>query len=314
MRIFFFVFNFTLGISIFLLGLSMLGNALSSILGFRLRTFLTRFTSTKGCSLLAGLAVTGLVQSSSVVNATMVVLVDSGVLSIHQAVAVMLGANIGTTVTAQMIALPMAKLAIPMAFGGLILIFLAKRPVLGRAVFSLGAVFFGLDFTAAAAAPLLRWPPVERILLELTGTPPLAVFAGVVLTVLVQSSSAVTGLAVGLAGRNLLTLPAAVGIALGSNIGTVFTTLLASVGRSRGSKAAAYADFFFNLGGVLLILPLFSFFVRVTALLSVSPARQVAHAHTLFNCITALAALPLLNNLANLAWAWAGIRLRNKNR
>src|SRR5690554_8186034 len=85
MRIFFFVFNFTLGISIFLLGLSMLGNALSSILGFRLRTFLTRFTSTKGCSLLAGLAVTGLVQSSSVVNATMVVLVDSGVLSIHQA-------------------------------------------------------------------------------------------------------------------------------------------------------------------------------------------------------------------------------------
>ena len=177
MRIFFFVFNFTLGISIFLLGLSMLGNALSSILGFRLRTFLTRFTSTKGCSLLAGLAVTGLVQSSSVVNATMVVLVDSGVLSIHQAVAVMLGANIGTTVTAQMIALPMAKLAIPMAFGGLILIFLAKRPVLGRAVFSLGAVFSAWTLLQPPQRPLAL-APVERILLELTGTPPLAVFAG----------------------------------------------------------------------------------------------------------------------------------------
>lgn len=314
MRIFLFVLNFTVGISIFLLGLRMLGTTLSSILGFRLQAVLTKFTSTKSRSLFAGLVTTGLVQSSSVVNATMVILVDSEVLSIQQAIGVMLGANIGTTFTAQIVALPVTKLATPLFFSGLLLIGIAKRPALGRAVFGLGAVLFGMDFTASAVAPILRLAGVQKILVELAGTPPLAVLAGILLTAVVQSSSAVTGLTIGLTGRNLLTLPAAIGIALGSNVGTVITTLLASMGRSRASRATAYADFLFNLGGVFVIMPFFPLFLRLIKSLSSSPARQVAHAHTLFNCITALAVLPFLNKLANLAWAWAGIRLRNKNK
>ena len=314
MRIFLFAMNFILGISIFLLGLRLLGNTLSSLLGFRLRAFLIRFTSTKQRSLLTGLATTSLVQSSSIVNSTMVVLVDSGVLSIGQALGVMLGANIGTTITVQIVALPVEKVAIPLLLGGMFLIYMLKRRALGTAMFSMGTVFFGLSYTTRVLAPFLKLPAVQRTLVELTGTPLQACLVGIILTGIVQSSSAVTGLVVRLAGLNLLTLPAAVGIALGSNIGTVVTTLLASLGRSRASKATAYGDLLFNLGGVLLTLPVYPLFLRFIQFFSHNPARQVAHAHTFFNAITALAALPLLDYLASLAWLWAGIWPRDKNK
>lgn len=314
MRIFLFALNFILGISIFLLGLRLLGNALSSILGFRLRAFLTQFTSTKQRSLFTGLAITSLIQSSSVVNSTMVVLVDSGVLSIGQALGVMLGANIGTTVTGQILALPVEKVAIPLLLGGMLLVYVAKRRSLGTAAFSMGAVFFGLTYTTRVLTPFLQIPMVQRTLVELTKTPLQACVVGVILTGIVQSSGAVTGLVIRLAGHNLLTPSAAIGIALGSNVGTVITTLLASLGRSKASKATAYGDFLFNLGGVLLILPVYPLFVRLIQPFSQNPARQVAHAHTFFNAISALVALPLLDYLASLAWVWAGIRPRNKNK
>lgn len=314
MGIFLVVINFILGVSIFLLGLRMLGSTLSSILGFRLRAFLTRFTSTRGRSFLTGIGTTCLIQSSSVVNSTMVVLVDSGVLEMRQALGVMLGANIGTTLTAQIMALPVEKAILPLLFGGLLLIYVGRRPNMGKAVFSLGAVFFGLTFTTGILVPILDLPAVQRLLLEITGSFPRACLVGVILTALVQSSSAVTGLVVSLAGSNLLALPAAIGIAIGSNVGTVITTLLASLGKSRASKATAYADFLFNLGGALLILPVYPLFLRLVQLISSSPGRQVAHAHTLFNIITAAIALPLLDKLASLAWAGAGIWLRNKNK
>lgn len=313
MRIFLFMVQFTLGMSIFMLALKMLGDTLSSILGFRLRALFTRFTSNKINSLATGLVATALVQSSSIVNSTMVVLVDSGVLAVPQALGVILGANIGTTLTAQIVALPVESAAIPLVLVGLVVIYIVKRPALGKACLSLGAVFFGLNYTTGVLAPLLGLPAVQKILLELTGTPIRACVVGVILTSVVQSSGAVTGLVVSLAGRNLLTLSAAVGVALGSNVGTVVTTLIASLGRSRASKATALGDFLFNLVGVLLILPVFPFFLGLVGSLSMYPGRQVAHAHTLFNIITALATLPALDNLAKLAWSWAGIRGRNKN-
>ena len=314
MRISLFFISFALGISIFLLGLQLLGSTMSGILGARLRAFLLRFTSTKLRSLMTGLITTGLVQSSSVVNSTMVVLVDSRILSMRQALGVILGANIGTTVTAQIMALPVERLALPLVVGGLLLVSLAKRPALGGAVCSLGAVFFGLEFTTRVLAPVLKHPVVQASLVQLTETPIRACFVGAILTALVQSSSAVTGLTIGLTRQGVLTLPAAIGVALGSNVGTVLTTLLASLGRSRASKATAYADFLFNLGGVILVLPIYPLFLRVIQLLSAQPARQVAHAHSVFNVITAFVALPLLDYLATLAWAGAGIRLRNKNK
>lgn len=314
MRIFFFAANLGLGIGIFLLGLKLLTNALETVLGFRLHSVLTRLTATKVKGLLVGLLLTAFIQSSSAVGAALVVLTDTGVLSLTQALGVMLGANVGTTVTAQLIALPLERTALPLCAVGLAVRYLGQRKSAGTALFGLGAVFFGLSFSTWALAPLLKAPAMRSVITTLTDTPLEAVSFGMVLTILAQSSSAVTGLVIGLVKQNLLPASVAVAMALGSNVGTVATTLLASVGRSRAGRATAYADFLFNLGGVVLILPVFPLFFQVVQSLSADPSRQVAHAHTLFNGVTALLALPFLQHLAGLAWRGAGIGGANKNK
>ncbi|NMB01188.1 MAG: Na/Pi cotransporter family protein [Firmicutes bacterium] len=314
MRIFLFVLNCSLGISIFLLGLKLLGSTLEKMLVHRLRRILTKLTATKGRSFAVGLIVTSLIQSSSAVCSTMVVLVDSGALGLHQALGVMLGANIGTTLTAQIVAFPLEKVAIPLIIMGLVVVYWGKRRSVGSVLCSLGAVFFGLTFTTAVLAPVLTKPALQRLILGLSNTPLQAVALGALLTAVVQSSSAVTGLVIGLTKHSFLPVQVAVALALGSNVGTVLTTLLASLGRSRASKASAYADLFFNLGGVLLVLPVYPAFLRLIQLLSADPSRQVAHAHSTFNVLTALLVLPFLEYLAALAWWWAGIRQVNKNK
>lgn len=306
MRIVLFIGAFILGLSIFLMGLRLLGDSLESALGSSLRKILTRLTATKGRSVLAGLISTSLVQSSSAVGSTMVILVDSGVLGLSQAFGVMLGANIGTTLTAQLLVLPLEKLAFPLIIMGLLFIFPGKRPNKGRAIMALGSIFYGLTLTTSALAPLLELPSIKRILFNLTDTSLEAIGLGVILTALVQSSSAVTGLVIRLINLKQLSLFAGVGIALGSNIGTVITTLIASLGRGRASKATAYADLVFNFLGVVLVLPFYPIFLHFISFLSSDPARQVAHAHTAFNLVTALLAIPALEFLARLAWWCAG--------
>lgn len=313
MRIFFFLSGFAVGISLFLLGLRMMSVALESVLGHRLRIVLTALTSTKGRSVLAGILGTMMVQSSSAIASTMVVLVDNGVLNITQAFGVILGANIGTTLTAQIVSLPLGFLAWPFLFGGFALYRIRKTSQVGLALFGLGALFYGLTVVTTTLSPLLQIPLISKALIAFTDQLFHSILFGTFLTALVQSSSAVTGLVVSLTSLNLLGLKGAVGIALGSNIGTVVTTLIAGVGRDRASKATAYADFFFNLGGVLIILPVFPHFLRLISYTSDLPARQVANAHTIFNLITALLALPFLEYLARLAWWWAGIRKKNTN-
>lgn len=314
MRIFLFSFNFILGITIFLLALRLLGTTLEKVLGFRLRSTLTKFTATKGRGLGVGILVTSLVQSSSAVCSTMVILVDSGALSLLQALGVMLGANIGTTITAQIMAFPLEKASLPLIIGGILVAYVGKRRAVGTVFFSLGAVFFGLTYTTAILSPLLETSTLQKMILELTSTPLQAVAVGALLTALVQSSSGVTGLAIGLSKQGIIPVEVAVALALGSNIGTVLTTLVASLGRSRASKATAYGDLFFNLGGVLIILPFYPAFLRLIQWFSIDPSRQVAHAHTIFNVVTALLVLPFLEYLARLAWWWAGIRQANKNK
>lgn len=298
---------------IFLLGLKIMSTALEDVVGFRLKMLLSRLTATKGRGVIAGLVSTCLVQSSSAVAASMVVLVDGGILNLTQAFAIILGANIGTTLTAQIMAFRLEHVALPLIACGIILNFLPRTRPAGKAIFGLGSIFFGLTIVTSTLAPILRFPLVHEAIIQLTDSPLEACLFGMILTALVQSSSAVTGLVVGSVRVNFISLSSAVGLALGSNIGTVIITLLASLGRSRESKATAYADLFFNLGGVLFVLPLYPLFLRVIRHLAADPARQVAHAHTIFNVVTALLALPFLDYLARLAWWWAGIGGATKN-
>ncbi|HHW72107.1 MAG TPA: Na/Pi cotransporter family protein [Firmicutes bacterium] len=299
--------------AIFLLGLRLLTNVLETVLGFRLHTALNRFTASRAQSFLVGFAVTAFIQSSSAVGAAMVVLTDTGVLSLTQALGVMLGANVGTTITAQIIALPLEDMALPLCAAGLAVRFFFRRRRAGAAIFSLGAIFFGLSCAAHSLAPLLELPAVYAVLAVGTKTSCRAVLCGLVLTAVVQSSSTVTGLVIALVREGILSVPAAIAMALGSNVGTVATTIVASLGRKRASRATACADLFFNLGGLLLVLPVFPLFMHLIAHLSSDPGRQVAHAHTFFNAFTALLALPFLEHLAALAWWGAGIGARTKN-
>lgn len=312
MRAFFIVCGFSLGAAIFLLGIRLMSGALKSAAGKRLRRFLARFVRTPVKGAVFGALATAAVQSSSAVAATVVGLVNSGVFTLEQAFAVILGANVGTTITAQLIAFDLMQLAPPLMVVGLAFVFVGRRPKIGEALFGFGALVFGLSLINKALMPWLNSGLVKGALTNLAGHSWQAVLVGMGVTAVVQSSSAVTGFVVALAQEEAITLAAAVGISLGSNIGTVLTTLLASIGTSRESKAAALADLFFNVLGVLLVLPGMEYFLVLVEKTSNHLPRQVANAHTLFNLGTALIALPLIRYLAAFAWFWAGINLRRK--
>jgi len=280
--------------------------------GARLRPFLGRFVRGRLAGALGGAAATALVQSSSAVAAAVVSLVNSRALSLEQGCAVILGANVGTTVTAQLIAFDWGQLAPLVMALGLGCAYVWRRRAVGEVMFGFGALLFGLSLISASLAPWLGSGPVMYALTELAASPWKAVLVGFAVTAVVQSSSAVTSLTVGLAQAGGITLKTAVGICLGSNIGTVLTTLIASAGTSRESRATALADLFFNVLGALLALvfmdPFLALVVRTSSLLP----RQVANAHTLFNLGTVLLALPFLPYLTGFAWWWAGITCRRK--
>ena len=245
-------------------------------------------------SLITGIISTSIIQSSSAVASTMVVFVNGGVLTLRQAFGVILGANIGTTITGQIAACTLQVAAVPMMAFGFILHLHGRWSAIGKGLFGLGALFFGLNMVNDFTIPFLAHPTMRRILLELTDNPWMAVSIGVLLTAFVQSSSAVTSIVISLSHSDFLSLHAAVGIALGSNVGTVVTTLLSSIGTNQESRATAYADLIFNGIGVILIMPFFPLFLSVVKRFSSDVPRQVANAHTLFNVVTACAALPLL--------------------
>ena len=196
--------------------------------------------------------------------------------------------------------------------GGLACGFFWRRRAVGEALFGFGALLFGLSLINKALLPWLDSRVVKHALTALSARPWQAVLVGAGVTAVVQSSSAVTSFVVALAQQQAVGLEAAVGISLGSNIGTVLTTLIASIGTSRESKAAALADLLFNVLGVLLVLPLMGHFLSLVAHTSTQLPRQVANAHTLFNLGTAVIALPLIRYLAAFAWFWAGIIGRRK--
>ncbi len=301
-----------MGAAIFLLGLRLMSRALRGAAGTRLKWLLERFVQSPLEGAVFGAVTTAAVQSSSAVAATVVALVNSGVFTLEQAFAVILGANVGTTVTAQLIAFDLGQLAPFLMAGGLACVFFWRRRAVGEALFGFGALLFGLSLINKALLPWLDSRVVKHALTALSARPWQAVLVGAGVTAVVQSSSAVTSFVVALAQQQAVGLEAAVGISLGSNIGTVLTTLIASIGTSRESKAAALADLLFNVLGVLLVLPLMGHFLSLVAHTSTQLPRQVANAHTLFNLGTAVIALPLIRYLAAFAWFWAGIIGRRK--
>lgn len=290
------------GTALLLLGLDRMAGALRRMAGSRLRQTLLRFTRKPLPAFLTGIAVTAFTQSSTAITVMVVGLSAAGMLKLAQSIPIILGANIGTTITAQLIAFKLADYALlPVALG-----YAASRlrrwPQLqlwGEAVLGTGLVFLGLHTLILSLQPLRDAPAVLDTLARMQ-SPLLGFLAGLLLAALVHSSSAVIGVALALCSQGLLSLPAGIALSLGAEVGTCATALLASLGRGAEARRVALAHLLFNATSALLTLPLIDQLAAVAGQLSGSLARQLAHALTLFNCFWALLFLGLTAPLASL--------------
>ena len=296
--------GFSLGLALFLVGLLVMSRNLVSSAGSRLQQVLAKAAGNQYLGCLLGTVVTAVVQSSSAVNATAVGLVGSGVLTYRQGLAIMLGANIGTTVTAQLTVLPLTEYGLWLTVVGLLWWLIGPRRgihrYVGAAVAGLGGLFMGMQLMQTSLAPL-GVTVAQRLFPAAQKTGPLnAIGIGVAVTLMLQSSSAVTGIVIAMVGSGILDPRLGIFITLGANIGTVGTSLLASVGMNSLAKKAALTDLLLNLVAVLCVLPWFDKFHHLVVLCSPRASAQIANAHTMFNIAASTLALPFVPVIAKL--------------
>jgi phosphate:Na+ symporter len=286
------IFQMLGGVGLFLYGIKLMSETLQEISGEKLRRLFSTVTKTPVRGIGVGILVTTLLQSSSACTVMTVSFVHAGLMSLYQAFGVIMGANIGTTVTAQLIAFKFADFALPFIGIGVILSMFGRnkrQKSIGNGLVGFGLLFLGMK-TMEGSMYFLR--DRKDIFIAFSNNPLLGVLAGTGLTLLVQSSAATVGLVIAMASQGLLGLDAAIPIILGDNIGTTITAVLASIGANRGAKQAAACHVLFNLIGVLLFISAFPLFRTVVEHTATSVPRQLANSHTLFNVLNTLIFLP----------------------
>jgi len=303
------------GLALFLFGMEQMASSLKKVAGDRMKSILARLTNNRFMGMFTGAFVTAIIQSSSVTTVILVGFVSTGIMSLSQAVGVILGANIGTTITAQIVAFKVTKYALVLVSTGFALQFLTKRDKFkhyGTLLMGLGLIFYGMAVMSAGMKPLRSFQPF----IDLMGSvenPIIGIAVAAAFTALVQSSSATLGVVIALALQGLITLEAGIALALGSNIGTCVTAGLAAIGKSREAVRVAVAHIAFNVIGVLAIVWFigpFAEFVRGIspvdpnltghAKLAAETPRQIANAHTFFNMAVALIFIPFLTPFARM--------------
>src|SRR6058998_3299669 len=283
------------GMALLLYGIRLSGEALQRALGGRLRSLLTGLSRNRILAVVSGAAITAIIQSSAATTLMLIGFVAAGLMTFRQTLGVILGADIGTTFTVQLIAFRVTDAA-PLLIGlGFTTTFVARRRVLkdvGQALLGLGLLFLGLKLILDNAGTLKASPLAVDLLDAVANNPVVGVLAGAVFSALVTSSAATLGLTLAFAHQGLLSLLGAVAVVLGANIGTCVTALTASIGAGAEAKRVAVAHIAFKLLGVALVFPFLGPFTTVVASTAAEPARQIANAHTLFNIGISLAFLP----------------------
>ena len=294
------------GLALFLYGMKMMSDGLEAAAGDRLQLILEKLTSNRIVGVLVGAGITAVIQSSSATTVMVVGFVNAGMMTLKQAVWIIMGANIGTTVTGLLIALDIGAIAPLFAFIGVVLItFIKKEKVqdIGEIIAGLGILFIGMDMMGAAMLPL-RESPSFIALMTTVENPLLGILIGLVFTAVIQSSSASIGILQALAASGLIPLHSAAFILFGQNIGTCITAFLASLSANRNAKRTTIVHLLFNvIGTVIFVLlclatPLISIIGRLTP---DNPMAQIANLHILFNVTTTLILLPFGVKLAELA-------------
>ncbi|MBT8165989.1 MAG: Na/Pi cotransporter family protein [Acidimicrobiia bacterium] len=278
------------GLAIFLLGMDRMTESLRVVAGDRLRGVLMRLTSNRFVGMFTGAGITAVIQSSSVTTVLVVGFISSGLMSFQQSLGVIIGANIGTTVTAQIIAFKVTTYALYAVAGGFAVTFLSKRgdrQAQGAVVLGLGLIFFGMSLMGDAMSPLRSSDTFIDLMASLEN-PFLGVAVGAGFTAIVQSSSATTGIVIVLAQQGLITTETGIALIMGANVGTAITALMASIGKPREALRAGVAHAMFNVGGAVIWIPFIGMLASFVQDLGGANARQLANAHTLFNVINAV--------------------------
>ena len=293
------------GLSLFLYGMQMMSNGLEAAAGNKMKRILERLTANRILGVLVGAGITAVIQSSSATTVMVVGFVNSGMMTLQQAVWIIMGANIGTTITGQLIALDIGAIAPLFAFIGVAMIVFLKKEKLhhfGKIIAGLGILFIGMDMMSAAMMPLRESEAFISLMTQFSN-PVLGILAGAIFTAIIQSSSASVGILQALASSGVIGLPQAVYVLFGQNIGTCITAVLAAIGTSRNAKRTTIIHLSFNIIGTIVftIICMVTPFVSLMEGLTPNVSAQIANTHTIFNITTTLLLLPFGTQLAKMA-------------
>ena len=297
-------FTFLGGLGLFLFCIKYMGDGLQIAAGDRLKYILDKYTTSPFLGILVGIFVTALIQSSSGTSVITIGLVGAGLLTLRQAIGIIMGANIGTTITTFIIGFNISKYALPILFVGAFCLFFVKIEKvnnIGRILFGFGGVFFSLTLMSGAMAPLKYLPAFKDVMVSLSGSPILGVFIGTTITVLVQASSATISILQNIYQEGLIPLKAALPVLFGDNIGTTITAIIAVIGSNTSAKRLAASHVMFNVIGTvifLIFLTPFSMFVgKMEQILHLNPKMAIAFAHGSFNMMTTVLLFPFIGVL-----------------
>lgn len=301
------LFSMLGGLALFLYGMNMMSNGLEMAAGDKMKTILEKLTSNRILGVLVGALVTAIIQSSSATTVMVVGFVNSGLMSLTSAVWVIMGANIGTTITGQLIAIDITAIAPLIAFIGVAMIVFFKSQKLdaiGGVIGGLGILFIGMETMSSAMVPLRTMPEFVGLISKFQN-PFIGILVGALFTALIQSSSASVGILQALAKSGVMTLSSSIYVLFGQNIGTCITSVLASIGTSKNAKRTTIIHLSFNIIGTVLFVTismLFPFADLVQSLTPSNVAAQIANVHTIFNVTTTLLLLPIGTKLVDLAF------------
>ena len=294
------------GLALFLYGMQMMSTGLEAAAGNRMKSILEKLTSNRIKGVLVGAAITAVIQSSSATTVMVVGFVNSGLMTLKQAVWVIMGANIGTTITGQLIALDIGAIAPLFAIAGVGAIMFIKSEKVHHisSIFAgLGILFMGMDMMGAAMSPLKESEAFISLMTKFDN-PLLGILVGALFTAVIQSSSASVGILQALASTGMIPLSSAVFVLFGQNIGTCITAVLASIGMKVNAKRTTVIHLLFNIIGTVLftVICLVTPYVTwIEAMTPGDPVAQIANAHTVFNIVTTLLLLPFGTHMANIA-------------
>ena len=288
------------GIALFMYGMQLMGDGLQKAAGAKLQKILEAMTGVLAMGILLGAVVTAVLQASGATTVMTVGLVNAGLLTLKQGFGIIMGANIGTTMTAQLIAFKLSDYITILIFIGFLMQLLARKSrtkYLGQVMLGFGILMLGMDMMGKAVMPLRNYPGFVHFIEVFSSNPLLGIGIGMIMTVLIQSSSATIGIPIAMAGQELIPLEGAIPVLLGDNIGTCITAVLASLRANLTAKRVAAAHVMFNVIGSIIFVVFMPFFIKFVLLVSPAGdiARQIANAHSAFNILNTLLFMPFVN-------------------